>query len=105
MFRKYRVDKLVYQHFWEGFWRFMDGEIGGRGRMLHYSARPDWWDEVSDIALKAGYDAAEHIKTDIINMERTGKHHLGTGGKEPVIPTSVYAEAYAAARIAKIAFR
>lgn len=92
--KKRRVHWLIEKGFWDGFWRRMSSEQGwgGRGRVLSFTQAPGWWDEVTDIAAKAGWGAAEEV---ISNLSR----QRPAFGHVPEIPASVYAEAYGAARI------
>lgn len=93
--KKRRVHWLIERGFWDGFWRRMAGPrgIGGRGKVLSFIDAPGWWDDVTDIAAKAGWDAAEQM---LARQEKDGRLSMG---HRPEIPGSVYAEAYGAARI------
>lgn len=98
--RKWRVNKLVDEHFWSGFWSYCDHGLGP-GRVLSYSTAPQWWDDVADIASRAGWRAASEVIErwmTISDQIAADKPHFGGLGRAPRIPAVVYAEAYAAAR-------
>ncbi len=86
--KKRRVHKLIEEYFWDGFWRRLDSDKSVRGRLSSYRDYPAWWDEIADIASKAGYDAAE--------AKLAGGRILSG---RPEIPARVYADAYGAAKL------
>lgn len=88
--RKYRVDRLVKTEYWDGFFARL-GQRSGPDRPLEYYELPRWYNEVADIAYKAGWlFANETLESAPAKFGRT---------IDRTIPGAVYAEAYGAARL------
>lgn len=87
--RKRKVESLLERHFWDGVWERVG--YGNREPCASYEMAPDWYDEVADIAQRAGYDAMDEL------LSRP-KPRIGFCAR-PEIPARVYADCYAAARL------
>jgi hypothetical protein len=95
--KRHKIDKLLEEHFWRGFWK---GIRGGRddGWELTYTSGPDWYDRVADLGEHAGWEAANDI---LAERERWATARVCFPSDEgPIIPGAVYAEAYGEARAA-----
>lgn len=93
--KKRIVEGLVEKAWWEGFW---ESANGGRQRTSLRSYDPPWCDEVAQLARAAGFDASEKLREDAAARRRSDGGF--TMGRRPKIAPRVYADAYAAARIA-----
>jgi hypothetical protein len=91
LYRKITVDRLVKKEYWNGFFAAL-GHGMGPEKPLRYEMVSAWYNEVAEIAYKAGYLFGAGVLA-------APKKRYGS----PVdrrIPGGVYAEAYGAARLA-----
>lgn len=92
MIKRQRVNRVVNEWYWNGFFANLGIGIGPR-KPLRFQGGPRWLNEVAGIAYEAGW----HYCTEVLDRHNDKpRHRLGSHVNRD-IPGAVYADAYGAA--------
>ena len=94
--KTWKINRVVKESFWEGFWACLGGDPSRGMAVLHYTDGSYYnYNGVRDIAYKAGSDMCLRLLEERDKGQKLRKIHY-----EPKIPGSVYAECYGEMRVA-----